>query len=288
MGISCLNSSSNISYNKIINSSIEEGIGIHVNQGSPIITNNLIQGNLLDGICAYGGSARIEKNIITKSKRGIYLKYADSRSDERNFTGTISQNIIGANGTGIFIEQCAPIIKNNSIFKNSGVGLGGGIYTKKSRRKSEQSYLTPTILNNEIAHNLIKNYIKYNKIKIKALGGGIYIAEGASPTITNNYVHDNASEGECGGIANKSTTANIYKNCVIDNKAPVQKNGYTGKQSLNKPSKLTGKIGADKSKVGLLGKKAGLSVQGSEIGVIPKYYEISPEKMYQELLKMGN
>ncbi len=149
------------------------GGGIYVYFCDPIITNNIIIGNIArddgGGIICRGNdhTPKIIYNMILANTAhywggGICLEGTNS---------TISNNIIYGNsiqwyGGGIYGHYCPnPIITDNIIIGNYAEREGGGLYFWQAN---------PTIINNTIS----KNTALY--------GGGICCSSNSHPIITNN------------------------------------------------------------------------------------------------------
>ncbi len=156
-GVYVNNASPNIENNVIEGNSSSSGGGIYVGSGDPNISNNTVQGNNANGgggIYVGGGNPNISNNTVQNN---------DSTNP----------------GGGIYIGGGDPNISNNTIQGNHSDGNGGGIYVGTG---------TPDIFNNVVQGN-----------SANAAGGGIYVDSIASPTVISNTL--------CG-----NTNFNLYKN----------------------------------------------------------------------------
>ncbi|MCD6326456.1 hypothetical protein J7M28_02730 [bacterium] len=162
-----------------------------------------------------GGGARnpaLNETIIDGSNSGIVVHiFADEGVTVDGFT---IQNGYSADGAGLQIFECDPMISNNRILSNHAWdpsnGRGGGIYC---------GYASPTLQNNIIMNNVAETR-----------GGGIYSYR-SWPTIINCLVAHNDADVECGGIYMRAIDAQYecapeIINCTIaDNNAPEGTSG---------------------------------------------------------------
>jgi hypothetical protein len=90
--------------------------------GSPVITNNIITGNIGGGV--YGGSPRIHNNIIKNNTAsyGAGIQYCSGKITNC----LIINNSSSVGGGGLY--YCNGVIANCTIAANSGNGYGGGLY----------------------------------------------------------------------------------------------------------------------------------------------------------------
>lgn len=147
------------------------GSALNVNYMSPLIRNNLIQGNTSGGaIHVLFSSALIQSNQILSNPLGGLVIY--------NTPVTIDRNVIayngGFNGAGISSgsEGTVPFtITNNFIYSNTASQNGGGFYMFASH-----FYPGPgagVLLHNTLAKNS---------------PNGVYVTEFTSLTLTNNIL----------------------------------------------------------------------------------------------------
>ncbi len=168
------------------------GLGIFIDNSSPVIRNNRIVNNYYDSWYAEGG--------------GIVLL----NSSAKIIDNLISNNDMAYMGGGIYIKYCINlliennIITNNTVFSGYGVSYGAGIYIDSS------SFLT--IRNNIISENDFNN---------AGNGGGIYIDESENIEIVNNSISGNGFWGKEGGAVFTISSNNIYLigNLFYENKA---------------------------------------------------------------------
>ncbi len=210
-GVCCESDSSPlIERNKISrNTAVLSGGGIYCAQSSPMILDNIVEGNGAHGsaaqtnsggggICCKSCSPTIKGNMITLNFAS--LLGGGILCDESS--PTISENTINKNtthslGGGICCENdSSPIILSNTITRNSSWGGGAGIYCKRS---------SPTILDNEIRNNSVW----YD-------GGGIFLDE-SSPAISGNTIGQNSAGKRGGGILCALSSPTISNNLIIAN-----------------------------------------------------------------------
>ena len=109
--------------------------GIYCYNSSPVISNNIITGNVNvnpssygGGICCYSSSPAITNNIIIANSTiiggGIYF----SSSSPTITNNTIISNSASSYGAGIFCAGNAPSISNNIVaYNSSGIKIDSGI-----------------------------------------------------------------------------------------------------------------------------------------------------------------
>ncbi len=191
------------------------GGAIFCDGASPVISNNIITGNLASNAggaihCA-NSSAIISDNIIADNSAsavggGIYC-YFDSPTISGN---VISSNSTGGRGGGIACEWSSPSIVRNSIVGNSVVEYGAGISCFMS--------------SGTIADNMIDG----NTTDVDGGGGGIYCYS-SSPVIHNNAVKDNWAGIWGGGIyCFSEPSPTITGNVIMQNSA-----NYSGGGGIN-------------------------------------------------------
>ncbi len=163
-GISCADADSSIISNNTISNNVVIGRG-HVRGGgiacsfssSPIISENMIESNSAQsfeiegaayggGIACYESSPTIRNNVITANTTEVITFSGERKPEERDRSGygggggilcqfsspDITGNIIMKNrapeGGGIMVNRdSAPIIMNNTITRNAGENIAGGI-----------------------------------------------------------------------------------------------------------------------------------------------------------------
>ncbi|MBN1513490.1 MAG: right-handed parallel beta-helix repeat-containing protein [Phycisphaerae bacterium] len=188
----------------ITNGLAEIGGGLYIRQATMSITNNVVRDNTTAGTYGLGGglfvgasSSMIANNLIlaNQSVSGGGLGMAVCSATVAN--NTIRDNI-AVSGGGLAIYRCSPLILNNAIVGNSSSEAGGLIVYDSSA----------TIANNTITRNTATG--------IDALGGGLYLEYGATPTIANTVIAFNTS-----GIYRKYAEHSpvLQHNCVFGNDA---------------------------------------------------------------------
>jgi len=181
-GIHCYGTSPTISKNIIADCS---NYGIYgENNAAPIISDNQISSNRLQGIYFCGGP--ITNNIITANQGGI--AYCD---------GPIIDNVISDNaetdfGRGGGLSFCKGLISGNVIANNYAIYKGGACY--------------------ECPGDIVGNIIVGNSSNIA--GGGLCNCRGR---IINNIITGNSSDSG-GGLFG---CAEVYNNTIAGNKANV-------------------------------------------------------------------
>lgn len=179
-GLYSLNSDATISDNTLSSNSTDSGGGISIVRGNPIVTSNVLTGNVAT---YYGGS--------------IYA-FTPSGSSLR-----ISGNIITSNraerGVGISVSGLGgPIVSNNLITGNTGVSAGLATYGG-----GVELYLTnATLANNTLASNRAD------------VGGGasVITGRGETPVVVNNVVYNNRANVEGGGFFLEVSAAQVLNN----------------------------------------------------------------------------
>lgn len=170
------------------------GAGICCESSSPTITNNVINGNRINGdacgggiVCLGNSSPTITGNVISENGGGVHD---------------------GVSGGGIACaDSSAPVIADNTITGNYATVAGGGIYCRSNSM--------PTITNNVIAGN------STSQCMCGWIGGGIACADSSAPVIINNTITGNyANHG--GGIGCDNSEPVINGNSISGN------TGYCG------------------------------------------------------------
>lgn len=145
----------------------------------------------------------LDSNIVTTTviDGGSYdsvVQFLDG--DMSTLKGFTIRNGDAERGSGIYVEDSSPTIKNNTITGNNASYGGGGIYVT--------TFSSPDISGNTIT----KNNTRY--------GGGIYVSN-SSPTIENNNISDNTASyiyGDGGGIVvTNFSSPTIKNNTITDN-----------------------------------------------------------------------
>ncbi len=192
--LSDLLSSNTISSNK----SIRYGAGIYMYQSNPTLTNNTIDGNIINS--GYDNEGK---------GAGIFI-YDDTGGGASPILNgnTISNNQANANGHanagyggGVFIRSgVKPVFTANIIDNNSASQRGGGVYIRDN--------------NSNAVFN--RNEIKNNS---SADGGGIYIDGNKTCKFYNNLMYSNSATNG-GAVYFSANDAGIFlNNTVADNTA---------------------------------------------------------------------
>ncbi len=181
------------------------GGGIYIQNGSPIITNNIITDNRAGeyggGIYVQNGSPIIINNVISRNEAdlwggGIACRYNSSPIIKHN---TIVHNRTDGNGGGILCLESSPLIVNNILRLNTAAFTGGGIYCWRS---------SPEITGNTITRNVAGEhgggiYCWWSSLFIDSCtissnsGDGIYSAVNSSATVIHNNIVANVGYGIC-------------------------------------------------------------------------------------------
>ena len=179
-GVCCQDASSAVlTNNTLSNNTAFSGGGVFCYSSSPILTNNLISGNLVTG---YGGG-------------GVYCVFSSP---------TLNQNTINANtstdGGGVYCLSSTPALTNNTISGNTAERGGGVACTN----------YVPVLTNNLISSNtaqvgggmycenssaLLTNNTLVGNSATAGRGGGVCCNKSASPILKNNILALNTSGG---------------------------------------------------------------------------------------------
>lgn len=207
-GIYCTASSNPIiSNNRIINNTASNGGGIYCYNSSPTISNNTISYNVASGssgggILCNNSSPSITNNIITYN------------------TGSPS------GGGGILNSNCTITIANNTISNNSGSGVtsvgsqgNNTVITNNIISKNTGSGIYFSSQSGQSSLNVSKNSITQNTAsgEFSSGGGGIYCWGIGTISISNNFIINNSTIFNGGGIYCFSTTPIISNNILSNN-----------------------------------------------------------------------
>lgn len=202
------------------------GGGIFCFNSSPVITGNIIQGNVATATCAGGGiSCRSSSPLIAKNRivdnastwaGGIHLDSSFAVIENN----TISRNaaVEGFAG-GISCYYSSPVIRNNFITRNRTDTIGGGIVMQKA---------SPTLTNNVIAFN-----------RADIMGGAFCCKEECFPVLVNNTVFHNECRSREGRGAFavltevKLSHATISRTIFRHGSAPAEQDICPGIRSLS-------------------------------------------------------
>jgi parallel beta-helix repeat protein/predicted outer membrane repeat protein len=140
------------------------GGGVYISGSSPVIENNTIVENRIDGGSGYGG--------------GIYCGNSSFPNIRNNI---IDNNVASSCGGGIsVINYSTPTITNNEIAGNSAGLSGGAVYG------FEYSYIR--IIGNRLIGNVASG----------TSGGAIYTGDASPAQIDNNVISGNVTGGAGG------------------------------------------------------------------------------------------
>ena len=160
----------------------ETGGGIFIISSSPVISNNIVKGNITHS--DHGGG-------------GIFIAHSASPLIQDNHI----QDNQGGYGGGIYVgDNSSPTIHNNTIENNlAEIHRGGGIFISGSS--------SPTIQDNSLSDNSSQ------------YGGGICIVENSSGEITNNYFTLNTAQYGGGIFCGEDSDPIIKQNEFSGNSA---------------------------------------------------------------------
>jgi hypothetical protein len=183
------------------------GGGIYCMNSDVELRNNIITGNVADGVTAHGGgiycnggAPSIVDNEITGNKArknmggGIFCGNGTAAVIENNL---ISGNVAKYGG-GIFMQYCGPVLRGNVVSRNRSIATGAGVDC------SFNSY--PIVTQNVIVHN-----------RANSDGCGIACCYGTTPTITYNTIAGNSGTYGGGVRSLGSSSPSIWANIVVDN-----------------------------------------------------------------------
>ena len=187
----------------ITNSFLSNGLGIRIDGSSNNISNNIVDGNLAQGIYLIGNNNYIGFNDIKNNKRNAIWVRGSSVAIERN---NITKNSVKGYSTVYINGANAKVIRNNiSSNRHRGVEITG----------NGASVLNNVFNNNVDTHVWIKgNTILINSNSISVgTAYGIYLI-GNSVNITSNTVNNNRLDGIY-VVGNKTK---IKSNTISNNK----------------------------------------------------------------------
>src|SRR5262245_50930998 len=166
------------------------------------IENISFAGKAVHVVSAQGADVTTIKSLASGTSAVTFAQGETSAAILEGFT--ISGGA-ASTGSGIFCAQSSPTIRANKVRQNQAFGQGAGIACVSNS--------SPLIAENEISDN--------TAVPPGGTGAGIYCAS-SSPTITNNWIHDNigfADHGLAagGGIACFSSTGTIAGNVIEQN-----------------------------------------------------------------------
>ena len=180
-------------------------VGIYSYPGDAVlrITNNVVSGNGGGGIDVYrvdSGPTTVGGNAVTGNRAasgaGIYVYR--SRPGPTTITGnTIAGNESAKEGGGIYVDDDWAAVGANVIADNAAA-FGGGVYVHSSSPLVSGNTITGNVASSgggiyvEAGSPIVGgNVVAGNRAYSGSAGGGIYVAEGASPVIGDNDLRDN-------------------------------------------------------------------------------------------------
>jgi hypothetical protein len=184
-----------------------QGAGIYCVDSYVEIRDNIVTGNIGDGLTAYGGGIYcsggapiIVDNEITGNKAkknmggGIFCGGGTAATIENN----LLHGNVAKYGGGIFMQYCGPVIRGNTVSANRSIATGAGVDC------SFNSY--PVVTQNVIVHN-----------RAVSDGCGIACCYGTTPTITYNTIAGNSGTYGGGVRTLGSSSPEIRANIIVDN-----------------------------------------------------------------------
>jgi len=224
LGIYLENSSSEVSYNRIINNTQLSGSNYVLGAGLGVFNSNVeISYNIIDNNTVNGAQPPVDPNIgcgigVLESTVLICNNYIKNN----HMSGS---NIFGG---GIYIDESDFLISDNIIIHNSS-NVGGGLYIHDSNGNIINNFIcnnegsgivnlgSPRILNNIICNN-----------RSSDMGGGGIIDTSSShyAEIINNIICNNYAFNYGGGGLRITTDSILYNNIIYGNEA------YSGAQIM--------------------------------------------------------
>jgi uncharacterized repeat protein (TIGR01451 family) len=180
----------------------DDGGGISISSGSPVIQNNAFTGNSASyggGVYNGYGSPTIQDNAFTDNSAvsggGLYNGYGSPMIQHNSFTS----NSAFSSGGGLYNDSGGSTIENNAFTANStdpdAGGQGGGLYNNSG---------SPVIQSNTFTDNSSFS------------GGGVYNYSG-SPSIQDNIISGNSVTNNGGGMQNATGNPFIQDNTFTSN-----------------------------------------------------------------------
>ena len=189
-------------------------------QDTTYISQTIIDGNGNNGcLVAFTSGETGEAQLIGLTIRNGYGYMHGSYYEDAGGVGIyilnssplIESNIIEdnncywyVNGCGIGIQNSSATINNNIIRNNNGAYFGGAIYVYQSEGVV-------------IENNIINGHLTQSGYG-EAYGAGICINQSNNILITKNLIYDNTVDfGNGGGVALRTSSANIFNNTIFNN-----------------------------------------------------------------------
>ena len=160
------------------NASTVYGGGLWIGSGSPTLTHVTATGNTADvggGVYIVGSSPTLSDVIVTDN------------------TANSAGGIYGGQGGGLYIDSGSPALTQVTVTGNTASHTGGGLYIREG---------DPTLTDVTVTGNAASN------------GGGLYIWEG-SPTLTDVKVTDNSAVWAGGGLYIENYSSPTLTNVTV-------------------------------------------------------------------------
>jgi len=189
---------------------VSEGGGVYVENGTIILSDNVIHNNKSShpggsGVFVNDGTVTLNNNVIEDNSLaswggGVFVSDGTVTMNNNTFQGNSASY-----GGAIFVDGGSVILNSNTIQDNSASSYGGGVYI---------SYGSVVTLN----HNIIQG----NSTTFRSGGG---VSAGGTVTMDSNTIQNNFAGDNGGGlsIGNGSTTMN--NNIILDNTANASGGG---------------------------------------------------------------
>jgi len=282
-GVFIFNSSPTITNNEIVDNVLTSsgtknfwGGGIYVTAYTnavanyPIITNNLIQGNVVDPASGTGStpSTGVGGGIYFGPVSGALLEDNTIRSNKAGDTGTNKQQGVGGGISIYTIESnVTPLVSRNLIQDNSASDFGGGILFG-------QTYAAYTYYPSlgRVENNLIELNRSFS-------GGGIQTGATLAEVVNNTIVDNTSDFGGGASLANSGDPAfkaTLINNVIAFNSALLYGGGGIG-VSYSEPvvawnglfGNIPVDIGGDKGNGDYIGVDGNIQVEPSFASRIP-------------------
>lgn len=178
------------------------GGGIYSRDGSPTLSNNLIEGNDVrtgapPHAYHFGGGvhisnaprATIVNNIIRNNYAGRGAGLSVFGQEALIRANTIENNVaVGDHGGGLFLGVVKAtvtrnVIRRNEVGRTEGYGWGGGVIVVNPGNFAEFGF-------NVVTENFAAGY-----------GAGIFIDEGAAALIHHELIYRNVSKADCEAVS---------------------------------------------------------------------------------------
>ena len=206
----------------------------------------MLEGSLIENNQSYcgsvtmiaGGSIEMLGGSITGNRigSGVYLDSLQAPEDKvttlTTIGGTISGNISGDSGGGIYAYESVITLGGHTLIKDNKAKYGGGIYSSKSDvtlrgytrvEDNEAEYGGGMYTSNEATANIeAESFITKNKATTNG-GGGVHV-QGGQLKVNGGSITENTGEIQGGGVVIDNGRANsshmtMKKGTIAGNKA---------------------------------------------------------------------